>query len=180
MKSSKRAIATRRSDKMSYDSKKKELIISKEYDAPVEKLWASFTDQEIVSKWWGPNGVTIPVCEIEPRPGGKIKIVMLAGEELGPAAGQEWPMIGTFLEVVRNEKLVFTSDAMQDGDESKTMIETKTTITFEKHNKSTIVTVHVLVTRSSDTPEAKFAVQGMGRGWNQQMDKLGAMIAAAV
>ena len=150
---------------------KKEVTITRILDVPRATVWRAWTDPKIVPKWWGPRGVTIPECEIEPRKGGKIHIVMLAGKELGPAEGTRWPMTGTFEEVTPQSRLVFAANA-EDGN-SQTILETRTTVTFDEIQGKTKVTVHTLLTKSTDTPQAKFAVQGMEMGWNQQMDKLG-------
>ena len=145
----------------------KELSITRTFDAPLEKVWRAWTDAEALSKWWGPSGVTNPTCEWQAEPGGKIHVVMLAGEELGPMAGQEWPMTGTFKEVEPMKKLVFASSALQDG---KPILENLNTITFTEENGKTTMKLHVVVTMA--TEEAKFALQGMDMGWNQSIDKL--------
>ena len=151
---------------------KRELTIVRIFDVPRLVVWRAWTDPKIVTKWWGPRGVTTPTCEVDARKGGKINIVMLAGSELGPMAGQEWPMEGTFEEVVAEERLVYTANALQDKNGSQTLLETKTTVIFEDLNGKTKLTIHILLTGSSDTPQAKFAVQGMEMGWNQQIEKL--------
>jgi uncharacterized protein YndB with AHSA1/START domain len=152
---------------------RKELTITRIFDAPRAIVWRAWTDPEMVTKWWGPRGVTTPTCEVDARRGGKINIVMLAGKELGPAAGQEWPMTGTFEEVMPQDRLVYTASALQDRKGSRALLETRTTVTFDDLHGKTKLTVHVLLTRSSDTPEAKFAIQGMEGGWSQSLDKLG-------
>jgi uncharacterized protein YndB with AHSA1/START domain len=152
---------------------RKELTITRTFDAPRAMVWKAWTDPTIVTKWWGPRGVTIPTCEVDARRGGKINIVMLAGKELGPAAGQEWPMTGTFEDVTPQDRLVFTAIALQDRKGSQTLLETRTTVTFDDLQGKTKLTVHILITKSSDTPEAKFAIHGMEGGWSQTLDKLG-------
>ena len=99
---------------------RKELTITRIFDAPRATVWKAWTDPRIVAKWWGPRGVTTPTCEVDARRGGKINIVMRAGKELGPAAGQEWPMIGTFEEVTPQDRLVFVASALQDREGSQT------------------------------------------------------------
>jgi uncharacterized protein YndB with AHSA1/START domain len=152
---------------------RKELTITRIFDAPRAIVWRAWTDPEMVTKWWGPRGVTTPTCEVDARRGGKINIVMLAGKELGPAAGQEWPMTGTFEEVMPQDRLVYTASALQDRKGSRALLETRTTVTFDDLHGKTKLTVHILLTRSSDAPEAKFAIQGMEGGWSQSLDKLG-------
>ncbi len=146
----------------------KELQMTRMYDAPIEKLWKAWTDQDVVRKWWGPRGVTNPVCEVDARPGGKINIVMRAGKELGSFSGQEWPMSGIFKEVVPMKKLVFTSQALDDVKDI--VVEAEVTVHFEDLGGKTKVIVNIRVTKAG--PKSEFALRGMEAGWNQQMDKL--------
>src|SRR5215831_12746573 len=98
------------------DELKKELTITRIFDASRDLVWKGWTDQTILQKWWGPRGVTNPICEWDARPGGKIYIVMLAGKELGPVERTKWPMNGTFKEVIPQSRLVFLGGALDDMD----------------------------------------------------------------
>src|SRR3954465_11543286 len=100
-------------------------------DAPKEQVWKVWTDPKLVAKWWGPNGVTIPECEIDARVGGKIYIVMLAGEAMGPYKGTRWPMKGVFTAVERFSRLTYEAHAWTEGQEAQTQIEQITDISFE-------------------------------------------------
>ncbi len=150
----------------------KELEITRILNAPRHIVWKAWTDPELVAKWWGPKGVTNPTCEWDPRPGGKIYIIMLAGKELGPAEGMQWPMNGKFTEVVPQHRLAYTSGALDDVDRgSDTFIEHTVTIEFEEMEEKTRMHIHIKVTKA-EGPKAPGALQGMTMGWNQQMDKL--------
>lgn len=149
----------------------KELTLTRIFDVPRETVWKYWTDAALVQEWWGPKGVTNPTCVWEAKPNGNIHIVMLAGSELGQMAGQEWPMTGKFQEIKEPEKLVYTSNAIMDG---KPVLETLTTVNFEEVEGKTKMTVHIVVTKT--TPEAAGPLQGMEMGWNQQLDKLGALV----
>ena len=151
---------------------KKELTLTRVFNAPKEIVWKAWTDPKLVEKWWGPRGVTNPTCIWEAKPQGNIHIVMLAGEELGSLKGQEWPMTGTFTEIQEPNKLVFTANALVND---KPILEHMTTVTFEDQNGQTKMTVHIQVTKT--TPEAAGPLQGMEMGWNQQLDKLGEFLA---
>ena len=148
-----------------------ELTIVRVFDAPKELVFKAWTDPELLTKWWGPEGVTTPVCKMDARPGGEIDIVMLAGEELGDLKGSEWPMKGTVKEVVPDEKLVYESSAIMD---SKPIMDTTSTVTFDDEDGKTKLTLHVQVTRV--TPEAEGPLSGMQMGWNQSIDKLGRFV----
>jgi uncharacterized protein YndB with AHSA1/START domain len=147
---------------------KKELTLTRVYDASRELVWKAWTDPKLVAQWWGPNGVTNTAHAWEAKPGGKIDLVMLAGEELGPMKGQEWPMTGEFKEVDEPGKLVFTGNAIVNG---KEVLQHLTTVTLEEVEGNTHMTVHIVVTKT--TPEAAGPLAGMEMGWNQQLDKLG-------
>ncbi|MGD0729309.1 MAG: SRPBCC domain-containing protein [Candidatus Micrarchaeaceae archaeon] len=147
---------------------RKELVITRTFDAPRALVWKAWTDPTILKKWWGPRGVTNPTCEWDARPQGKINIVMLAGKELGNFEGQEWPMEGTFNEVVPETRLVFRSNALDDV--KNIMIETEVTVDFEELGNKTKMKLHILVIRAG--PKSEFALQGMEIGWNQSIDKL--------
>jgi len=150
----------------------KELTLVRTFDAPRETVWKYWTDESLIQQWWGPNGVTNPTCVWEAKPQGKIHIVMLAGKELGPMAGQEWPMTGEVEEVMAPKRLVFIANAIMDG---KSVLEHRTTVTLEEVQNRTKMTVHIVVTMT--TPEAAGPLQGMEQGWNQQLDKLVGLVA---
>ena len=159
------------------DESKKELRITRVFDASVDIVWKAWTDQKLIQKWWGPRGVTNPICEWDAKPGGKIYIVMLAGKELGPAEGTKWPMKGTFKEVVPKSRIVFVGGAMDDVDRnSETFIEQEITVDFEDLGDKTKMNLHLIITKSGG-PKAAAALQGMTQGWNQQIEKLAKELA---
>jgi uncharacterized protein YndB with AHSA1/START domain len=80
----------------------RELVISRIVDAPREKLFRAWTDPQLMKQWFAPAPWTTPVAEVDVRPGGGSRIVMRNPE------GNEFPSEGVFLEVVPNERLVFT------------------------------------------------------------------------
>lgn len=153
-------------------SDNRKLTLERTYDAPRELVWKAWTDPKLVSQWWGPRGVTNPTCEWEAKENGKIHIVMLAGEELGPMKGQEWPMTGEFKEVQEPRKLVFTGNAIMNG---KEVMQHLTTVTLDEADGKTKMTIHIVVTK--ETPEAATPLAGMEMGWNQQLDKLGEFVS---
>ena len=68
---------------MDANSSKRELTITRTFDAPRELVWKAWTDPKMLERWWGPRGVTNPTCEFDATKGGEIYIVMEAGKELG-------------------------------------------------------------------------------------------------
>lgn len=148
---------------------KREVTITRTFNAPRELVWKAWTDPKILQKWWGPRGVTNPTCEWEAKPNGKIHIVMLAGNELGPMAGMKWPMKGTFREVTPQSRLVFVSSALDDVQEA--VLDSLVTVELEEMSEKTRMNLHIVVTRAVEG-KTKGMLQGMAAGWNQQSDKL--------
>ena len=50
------------------------ILITRRFAAPPEAVYRAHTDAELLKKWLlGPEGWTMPVCTVDPRPGGKIR-----------------------------------------------------------------------------------------------------------
>ncbi len=149
-------------------SKPVEVTITRTFDAPRELVFKAWADPEMMAKWWGPKGVTNPTCEIDAKVGGRMHIVMLAGRELGPLAGQRWPMRGIFKEVKPPERLLFVNQAVDEDD--NILIDALTTVTFEEENGKTKMTMKT--TAKGVSTQAPKMLEGMEMGWSQSFDKL--------
>lgn len=80
----------------------RELVLELTLDAPRETLWRCWTDPDLLKQWFVPRPWTIARVETDVRPGGSSLVVMRDPD------GNEYPNPGVYLEVVPNEKLVFT------------------------------------------------------------------------
>ncbi|HET6863741.1 MAG TPA: SRPBCC domain-containing protein [Candidatus Saccharimonadales bacterium] len=156
-------------------SEEKVVTFERIYDAPVDKVWDAWTDAEKVKKWWGPDNVNIPECEIDPRVGGRFYIVMEATEAMGEYAGTRWPMEAKFTELDPNKKLVYEAKAWTEGDEQDTTIETTQVLDLAEVNGKTKINLKATLHKAG--PKAGAAVQGMEYGYNQQFDKLTKILA---
>ena len=141
----------------------RELVLTRILDAPRELVFKAWTDPKHMAQWWGPKYFTNPVCELDVRPGGAILIHMRDPD------GVDYPMKGTFQEVVEPERLVFTTSAIED-DEANPQLESVTIVTFAEHDGKTKLTVQAVVTKAM--PGAEGALAGMEEGWTQSLDKL--------
>jgi uncharacterized protein YndB with AHSA1/START domain len=157
----------------------KEVTFEKIYDAPLEKVWQAWTDPEMIKQWWGPDNVIIPECEVDLRVGGKIYIVMEAGEAMGPYKGTRWPMLGKFTVVEPRTKLSYDVNAWVEGqnDNGETTIDQTTEVVFAEEGGKTKLNLKATIHKTG--PAAGMAVQGMQMGFNQQLDKLTAFLAKA-
>lgn len=140
------------------------------YDAPLEKVWQAWTDPEQVKQWWGPDNVSIPECKIDPRVGGRIYIVMEAGQAMGEYQGTRWPMDGKFTKVEPKSNMSYAVKAWTEGAQADTTLEQDHDLSFSEENGKT--KIHLKVTLNKIGPKAGMAVQVMQYGFNQQFDKL--------
>jgi uncharacterized protein YndB with AHSA1/START domain len=146
-----------------------ELTFVRLLDSPRELVFSAWTDPHHLAQWWGPQGFTNPVCEVDMRPGGVIRIVMRAPD------GVDYPMAGAFREIVWPERLVFTAVA-QDKD-GNPHLESLATVTFVSEGDKTKLTVHVRAT--SLTASGAQMLEGMEAGWTQTLGRLGDYVLKA-
>jgi uncharacterized protein YndB with AHSA1/START domain len=140
----------------------RELVITRVFDAPREVVFKAWTEVERLKRWWGPKNFTNPVCEVDLRPGGAIRIHMR-----GPD-GAIYPMTGVYHEIVEPERLVFTASALDA--KGGPLFEQRTTVTFEELGGKTKLTVHASF--SKIRPEAAPHLAGAETGWNMSLDRL--------
>ena len=84
------------------NSAKHELVLTRILNAPREKVYRCWVEPELIKQWFAPKPWTTPHAELDVRPGGTSLVVMRSPE------GQVYPNRGIYLEVIPNEKLVFT------------------------------------------------------------------------
>lgn len=140
----------------------RELTLTRVFAAPRALVFQAWTDPRHLAQWWGPKGFTNPVCEVDARVGGSLRIVMRAPD------GAEYPMIGVFREVVAPERLVFTNIPVDA--EGKPLMDGLTTVTFAEHGQGTKLTVHTRAVGLVDY--AARMLEGMEAGWGQSLDRL--------
>ncbi|TGN09705.1 SRPBCC domain-containing protein [Leptospira ilyithenensis] len=170
--------------KTGYDTKieipDRELVISRIFDAPRELIYRIWTDPKHVVKWWGPKDFTNPVCEMDLQVGGKYKFVMRSPE------GIDYPVVGVYLEIVKNEKIVCT-DVVEDHPQ-EWMDQLKKDIGESKDSPDSVVTV---LFEDFETNKTKLTIQtrfksngvrdafhnmGMADGWTESLDRFEAEI----
>jgi uncharacterized protein YndB with AHSA1/START domain len=145
------------------------LQITRMIDAPVHDVYVAWTKADQLAKWWGPKDFTNPVCEVDLKPGGEIRIDMK-----GPD-GTVYPMGGIFHEIIEPQKLVFTSTAFKDAN-GQWQLEVFNTITLKaREDKTELTLVAEVIER---TPETEASIAGMETGWNQSLDRLQDLVKA--
>ena len=82
-----------------------DLILERTLDAPVDLVWAAYTDPEHLKQWFAPKPYQITECELDLRPGGIFRIRMVGPDGFDTGHGSA----GCVLEVVQGKKLTWTS-----------------------------------------------------------------------
>jgi uncharacterized protein YndB with AHSA1/START domain len=85
---------------------KRDVVITRVFDAPVETVWKAWTDPEFVKRWWGPTGFTSPSCRIDFRVGGKYVFHMRAPKDF--QGGQDFYTAGVYKKIVPLQLIEFT------------------------------------------------------------------------
>jgi uncharacterized protein YndB with AHSA1/START domain len=146
------------------------LIIERQLDAPIEDVWAMWTDPVHFAAWYGPTGATISTADFDLRVGGRRIVCMKLN------AMRMW-FAGEFLEIAPHLHLAYTefvsdehgsplADTAPDGHPATTEVRVR----FKAHGDSTTMSLtHVGVPH--DSPGAT--------GWTMAIDKLDVYLATA-
>lgn len=147
----------------------RDLAFERFVDLPAEKIWAAWTQPELLMPWFCPRPWTTVACEIDLRPGGIFKTVMRSPE------GQLFPNLGCYLEVVPDRRLVWTN-SLEPGFRP-TPAETVQDffyftgiVALSPRDSGTVYRACVL----HGTPEdcQKHAAMGFHEGWGKALDQL--------
>jgi uncharacterized protein YndB with AHSA1/START domain len=142
---------------------KLDLILERVVDVPRELAWAAWTKPEHVSKWFSPAPWSIADCEIDLRPGGIFRTVLRSPD------GKEYPNVGCFLEMIPNERLVFT-DALLPGFRPSENPFFTAVVTLESQGKSTRYTAVAI--HRDEAGRKKHEEMGFHEGWGKVLDQL--------
>lgn len=142
-----------------------EITLKREFDAPRKMVFRAWTEEERVKQWWGPGGFDNPVCKVDGRVGGSMDIHMRSPD------GTIYPMKASFTEIVPDERIVFTSGALDD--KGKLLFNILTTVTFAEAGKKTRLT---LVARVLEVIAGADHIGGMEMGWSGSLNKLVAYV----
>ncbi|WP_313535390.1 SRPBCC domain-containing protein [Sphingomonas sp.] len=139
-----------------------DMVVQRSFDAPAHLVFRAWSDAELFRRWWVPASapVRLRTCEMEVRTGGSYRLEF--GEDEGPVHA----FFGRYVEVVPNEKIVWTNEESDDG--------ALTTVTFEETDGKTLVTYH---DRHGSKESLDEAFEGMEGGIAEQFEQLAAVLA---
>jgi uncharacterized protein YndB with AHSA1/START domain len=142
----------------------REIVLSREFDAPRELVFRAYTEPRHANAWWGPDGFTNTLQEMDVRPGGRWRFIMH-----GPD-GTDYPNRITYREVTAPERLVFDHGEDVDDDPGAFHV----TITFDDLSGRTRVTQRMLFATAAQLQGViSFGAVELG---NQTLAKLAAYL----
>ncbi|MDQ0945696.1 SRPBCC domain-containing protein [Streptomyces sp. V1I1] len=133
--------------------------------APLSVVFRALTEPQELSKWWGPDGFTIPSVESELRPGGGYRIAMQ------PPEGELFYLAGEFREVAPPERLSYTFRWEDPDPEDQ---ETVVTLSLRELGATSS---ELVLTQGDFATERRRALHE--EGWAQGLDKLEALVSSA-
>ncbi len=146
----------------------RELVLTRVIDAPRAKVFKAWTDPELIKQWFAPRPYTTPVAELDVRPGGANLVVMRDPE------GKDHPNRGVYLEVVENERLVFTDAYTRAWEPSEKPFMT-VILSFEDEGGKTRYTARARHWTVADRETHE--KMGFHQGWGLCTDQLAALVA---
>ena len=143
----------------------REVVTTRVLDAPRELVYKVWTDPNHVAKWWGPDGFTNTIEEMDVRPGGVWRFMMH-----GPN-GMNFPNKIVFIEVKEPELLVYKHSGEGDDD-----IVFHVKVTFEAEGDKTYLTMHSIFETAAMLKKATEEFHAI-EGAKQHIAKLEAYLA---
>lgn len=146
-----------------------DLLLERDVDVPPHLVWAAWTQPELLKKWFVPAPWSLADVELDLRPGGTFRTVMRSPE------GEEHPGNGCVLEVVPNQRLVFT-DTMGPGYRPSAKPFFTAIVTMEPHGRGT--RYRALARHGTAATREQHEAMGFHHGWGLALDQLVALMTA--
>lgn len=148
----------------------RDVVVVRTFNAPRELVFEAWTQPALVQRWLlGPPGWTMPVCEMDVRPGGKYRWRWRSEEN-----GAEFGFSGEFREVVRPSRIVHV-ERYEPGDVGGEMGEAL--VTSELTEKDGVTTHKMTISYPSKEVRDAALKTGMTDGMEQSYEKLDELLA---
>jgi len=142
----------------------RELEVTRIFNAPPSLVYKAWSQPELFQRWWVPksvSGVSLVSCDMEVRTGGKYRLEFSVG---GP---DTMAFYGKYLEVVPNERIVWTNEEGEEG--------AITTVTFQDQGGKTLLTFHEAYPSREALEEA---LRGSAAGLPEQLTQLDELLSS--
>jgi uncharacterized protein YndB with AHSA1/START domain len=141
-----------------------ELVVTRTFDAPPSTVFKAWSQPELFRRWWVPEsapGVLLVSCDMDVRTGGRYRL------EFGAGGSDTIAFYGKYLEVVPDNRIVWTNDEGEEG--------AVTTVTFEGQGGKTLLTFHEVYPSKESLEEA---LQGSAAGLPEQLEQLDRLLSS--
>ena len=138
----------------------REVVVTRTFNGPARIVFQAWTTPELFMRWWAPKSLGVPMiaCEMDVRTGGGYRIAF------GHDEASAMSFYGKYLEVVPNERLVWTNEESEDA--------SVTTVTFEAKGDKTLLVMRELYPSKA----AYDANHGAEEGAPEQFAQLDALL----
>jgi uncharacterized protein YndB with AHSA1/START domain len=141
----------------------RELVISRTFDAPPRTVYEAWSRPELFKRWWMPqsaSGVSLVGCDMDVRTGGNYRL------EFGTGGPDTMAFHGKYLDVVPDERIVWTNDEGEEG--------AVTTVTFEDQGGNTLLVFHEVYPSEQALEEA---LHGSAMALPEQLEQLDQLLS---
>jgi uncharacterized protein YndB with AHSA1/START domain len=141
----------------------RELVVTRTFDAAPHLVFRAWSQPDLFRRWWMPKsvtGVSLISCDMDVRTGGKYRL------EFGAGGSETMAFYGKYLDVVPDQRIVWTNDEGEEG--------AVTTVTFEDRGGKTLLTFHELYPSKEALEEA---LAGSAAGLPEQLEQLDELLS---
>ena len=142
----------------------RELVVTRMFDAPPSTVFKAWSQPELFQRWWVPKsatGISLVSCDMDVRTGGKYRLEFDAG------GSDTMAFYGKYLEVVPDERIVWTNDEGEEG--------AITTVTFQDLGGKTLLNFREVYPSKEALEEA---LQGSAAGLPEQLEQLDELLSS--
>jgi uncharacterized protein YndB with AHSA1/START domain len=142
----------------------RELVVTRRFDAPPSTVFKAWSQPELFQRWWVPKsatGISLVSCDMDVRTGGRYRL------EFGAGGSDTMAFHGKYLEVVPDERIVWTNDEGEEG--------AITTVTFQDLGGKTLLNFHEVYPSKEALEEA---LQGSAAGLPEQLEQLDELLSS--
>lgn len=139
------------------------ITITRVFDAPRELVFKTYTDPNLLPRWWGPKRFTTTVEKMDVRPGGAWRFVQRDTQ------GNVFAFHGVYHEALASERLVYTFEF-----EGMPGHVSRETVIFEELDGKTKVT-DIVIFQTVEDRDGMFQ-SGMKEGASESMDRFAELL----
>ncbi|EHS49226.1 Activator of Hsp90 ATPase 1 family protein [Rhizobium sp. PDO1-076] len=142
----------------------RELVAVRIFNAPPSTVYRAWSQPELFQRWWMPKsvtGISLVSCDMDVRTGGKYRLEIAAG------GSDTMAFFGKYLEVVPNERIVWTNDEDEEG--------AVTTVTFKDQDGKTLLSFQEIYPSKQALEEA---LEGSAAALPEQLEQLDELLSS--